>query len=46
MTKMQMACVPRTLPMILSREEVASLIEAAKYLKHCKRPTLPSVTAR
>ena len=34
MAKMQPVRVPRTLPVILSREEVARLITAARNLKH------------
>ena len=34
MAKMKPVFVPRTLPVVLSREEVGSLIAATKNLKH------------
>ena len=34
MARMSPVCVPRTLPVVLSREEVARLIAVAEKLKH------------
>jgi hypothetical protein len=45
MAKMQPVHLPRTLPVILSREEVKRLIEAAGNLKHqtaSRWPTAPA----